>query len=476
MEKTGMAARMEDYGVSPRTVMRFLDEAKGMESLYSFTVVKDDKVLLDEYFPPFHRELYRDLYSVSKSIISLAVGVACGQGKLSLDAHLTDFFEEDMPGQFDARVKKITVRNMLTMSSSSAYTSNTFRGKQENWRTLYLGLPLPDEPGRAFHYDTGAPYMLGCIVSKVMGIPCREVLERYIFSPMGITGCVWSEDPDHNITGGWDCFMRAKDYVKLGKLILNYGNWDGVQLISREYMEEATSELICTLHDPGVGWCYGYGFLFWRWPDDTFGCFGAFGQLIVCSPKKNMYVATTAGLPVSGNQRLALLIIETLIGEAQQGPVEREDGAGKELKDLLDGWELPCPDGESALPGLEKDVFGRAFCFPENGSLLESACFGRRDEKTIRMKFGYGGKIVEADARWQGWIAGKADFGGGILDDQAFSYAWSGEDTLTVKHILLNTAYVKEYRFTFQDGKVVCEARQNVVIPGAGSGVKFQSL
>ena len=128
--------------------------------------------------------------------------------------------------------------------------------------------------------------MLACMVSKAMGQPCGQVLKSYVFEPMGIKDCVWSTDPEGNITGGWDCFMRAGDYVRLGQLILNLGSWNGEQLISREYMSEAVSELIPTLDDPGVGWCYGYGFLFWRWPDDTFGCFGAFGQLIICSPRK----------------------------------------------------------------------------------------------------------------------------------------------------------------------------------------------
>ena len=177
--------RMEDFGLSPKTVLRFLAATEDMKSLYSLTVVKDGKTLLDRYFKPFHRELYRDLYSVSKSVVSLAVGVAVDQGKLRLEDRPADFFGEELPGEYDPRVKDITVRNLLNMSASSAYTSNTFRGKDCNWRTLYLGLPLPDDPGKAFHYDTGAPYMRPAWCQKPWDSPADRFSSRMCSNPWG---------------------------------------------------------------------------------------------------------------------------------------------------------------------------------------------------------------------------------------------------------------------------------------------------
>lgn len=467
--------RMEDFGLSPKTVLRFLAATEDMKSLYSLTVVKDGRTLLDRYFKPFHRELYRDLYSVSKSVVSLAVGVAVDQGKLRLEDRPADFFAEELPEEYDPRVKDITVRNLLNMSASSAYTSNTFRGKDCNWRTLYLGLPLPDDPGKAFHYDTGAPYMLACMVSKAMGQPCGQVLKSYVFEPMGIKDCVWSTDPEGNITGGWDCFMRAGDYVRLGQLILNLGSWNGEQLISQEYMSEAVSELIPTLDDPGVGWCYGYGFLFWRWPDDTFGCFGAFGQLIICSPRKNLYVATTAGLSIEDNRRLALAVIETLVGEAQRQPLKRDDLAYRQLCEALESRDMEYPRGESRMEAVERGGFDSLWRFPDNDSGIEALSFKRLDDRTIQVKMGWHGRDVQFRAGYQMWTEEKLDLGHEILQDHAFAYAWTSGNTLVMRHYLLNTAYVKTYTLSFEGGKVRLTVTQNVVIPGAEAGVEVES-
>lgn len=468
--------RIEDFGLSPKTVLRFLEAAGELDSLYSVTVVKDGQVLLDSYFEPFHRELRRDLYSVSKSIVSLAVGVAVDCGKLSLEDHLIDFFKDELPDRRDERIRDITIRNMLNMSSSSAYTSGTFRGKDCNWKKLYLGLPLPGDPGSAFHYDTGSPYMLANIVSRVMGQPCDQVLKQYVFGPMGIRDCVWSRDPDGHITGGWDCFMRAEDYTKLGGLILNLGMWGNRRLISREYMEEATSKLICTVDDPGVGWCYGYGFLFWRWPDDTFGCFGAFGQLIVCSRKKNMYVATTAGLSVEENRRLALIIIETLVGEAGSGPLPRDDVSYPFMEKALKGRSLPCPEGKAASGACEREAFGVTYRFPGNDSHIESICLERADRERLRVELRYDGRMIRFDAGFGAWISTKAVFDSELLNDHAFAYGWKTEGELVIRHCLLNTAYRKDYCLAFRAGKAVCTVRQNVVLPGLGDGITFESV
>ena len=78
-------------------------------------------------------------------------------------------------------------------------------------------------------------------------------------------------------------------------------------------------------------------------PDDTFGCFGAFGQLIICSPRKNLYVATTAGLSIEDNRRLALAVIETLVGEVQRQPLKRDDLAYRQLCEALESRDMEYP-------------------------------------------------------------------------------------------------------------------------------------
>ena len=85
-------------------------------------------------------------------------------------------------------MKDITVRNLLNMSASSAYTSNTFRGKDCNWRRFTWVCRCRMTQEKPFHCIPGAPYMLACMVSKSHGTALGQVLKSYVFEPTGDQG------------------------------------------------------------------------------------------------------------------------------------------------------------------------------------------------------------------------------------------------------------------------------------------------
>lgn len=335
-------ARPESRGLSPRTVTRFLDACeKEVRWLHSFVIAKGTEILSEGWYAPTDPHRPRILHSISKSLTSLAVGIAVGEDKIRLDDTLADYFPNELPAARDPRVDRVRVRDLLTMSASSAETSAAFVNTPGNWRTHYLGLPLPANPGEYFSYDTGATYMLSCIVTKTTGENVHSLLRSRVFNPMGFGETSWLEDREGNNTGGWGCSMAPTDMTKIGRLLLNNGEWEGRQLVPEAYLRQALSKQIDTYRNPGMGWPYGYGYQFWMFPERCVGCFGAFGQLILCSREKDMWVTTTGNCQTSDCQRLARIITETIFAESQTAPIPMDDPAYAQLSVRLAALKLP---------------------------------------------------------------------------------------------------------------------------------------
>lgn len=337
-------ARPESRGLSPRTIHRFLDACeREVHSLHSFAIAKGEEILSQGFYAPEKPGQRKIMHSVSKSLTSLAVGIAVGEGKLLLDDLLVDYFRDELPAAHDPRVGRIRVRDLLVMAAGSAETSAWFMKTPGNWRTYYLSLlpPTASEPGEYFSYDTGATYMLSCIITKVTGANVHAVLKDRVFTPMEITSTQWLEDREGNTTGGWGCYMTPEDMLKIGRLLLNYGAWDGKQLVPETYMRQALSKQIDTYANPGPGWPYGYGYQFWMYPEGCFGCYGSYGQLVICSPEKDMWVTTTGGCSTAESQRLARIITETIIAESLDKPIPTDEEAYAELCARIAALAIP---------------------------------------------------------------------------------------------------------------------------------------
>lgn len=440
-------ARPEDEGIAPYSILNFLDTCeKEIQYLYSFAVVKNENMVAEGYYAPMTPGIRKIMHSVSKSVNSLAVGIAIDEGKLGLEDKVLDYFRDKLPPQYDERFEELKVKHLLMMSSNSAYTSASFVGKGGDWLTHYFSLTPYNVPGREFHYDTGASYTLSCLVTKATGKSTFDFVNERLFKPMGIKNAAWLSDNNGNSTGGWGLYIKFPDMVKLGQLFLNYGKWEGKQLVPEWYMKEATSHKIETKNDPGMGWSYGYGYQFWQGPGNTFLAFGAFGQLIVCDPTKNMFVATTAGCSEQENQRLLGIIYETIISPALNQAIPRQDAEYEKLTDRISSLCLPLAEGGSES-NLEEGFFGKKYAFDSNSYKVSSIQFTRKNENTIQIRMNYEGEDVVVDAGYKKWLTTEAPLDTPMHTMHSFSYAWKDESTLLLVQYMLNSSYSKFYEF-----------------------------
>jgi CubicO group peptidase (beta-lactamase class C family) len=153
---------------------------------------------------------------------------------------------------------------------------------------------VPFKPGTHFQYNTPATHMLSAIVRKVTGETVLEYLRPRLFEPLGIENPEWPSSPQGNTLGGYGLKIRTEDVAKFGQLYLEKGQWNGKQLVSADWIAQATAKQVSNGSDPGKDWDQGYGFQFWRCRYGAYRGDGKDGQFCVVLPEQDAVIAITA--------------------------------------------------------------------------------------------------------------------------------------------------------------------------------------
>ena len=176
--------------------------------------------------------------SATKSIVSLAIGRLIDTGQIkSLDEPVSDFYPEWRTG----RKAKITLRHLLNHTSglqADAITTEIYASK--DFVKLALAANAQDEPGTKFFYNNKAVNLLAGIVQKASGQRMDKYIGAEIFAPLGITQFDWSLDPSGNPHGMSGLQIRAEDLLKIGQMLLQGGQWNGRQLVSKAWIAQST--------------------------------------------------------------------------------------------------------------------------------------------------------------------------------------------------------------------------------------------
>jgi len=134
------------------------------------------------------------------------------------------------------------------------------------------------------------------IIQKQFGAPFSEFAKENLFQPLGVTDWKWEAAHDGNTFGAFSLFVKPRDLAKIGKLLSNYGNWNGQQLVDSKWITDATQPIV---NSSQLGAPYGY--YFWIYP--AYGAFAADGhggQRVMVFPNKNLVIVYTAWGYTSG--------------------------------------------------------------------------------------------------------------------------------------------------------------------------------
>ena len=146
------------------------------------------------------------------------------------------------------------------------------------------------EPGKLFNYQSGNSQVLGFIVEKATGMGLSDYLQEKIWKPMGAEHeAYWSLDEENGDEKAFCClYSTARDFGKLGKLILNKGKMNGRQIIPEWYMEELVSLAPMDTEEGIKNQRYGLHIWIYKDPIENIAyCRGIKGQYIMSLPKEN---------------------------------------------------------------------------------------------------------------------------------------------------------------------------------------------
>jgi CubicO group peptidase (beta-lactamase class C family) len=286
-----------DEGVDPAAILDFLDaldERPDIE-MHSLMVVRHGRVVAEGWWAPYAASRPQLLYSLSKSFTATAAAFAQAEGLLDLDDTVVSHFREFAADISDPRSRSMKVRHVASMASG--HTRETLgealaRDPQEPVRGFLLTPPDRD-PGTVFAYNQPCTYTLASIVQRNAGMSLTRYLRPRLFDPLGIGHVGWHTFPPGREQGFSGLHARTEDVAKLGLLYLQQGWWEGTQLISKEWVAEATSVQVGNSENDSPDWRQGYGFQFWMSRHGYRGD-GAFGQFCVILPEQDAVIVTTA--------------------------------------------------------------------------------------------------------------------------------------------------------------------------------------
>jgi len=260
--------------------------------LTSFIIAQNDTIVFEKYYNGCDPTQSSNIQSITKSVISALMGISIREGYIKgVDLKLSEFFPADFPREDDALKNHLTLRHLLTMSAGFQWESDEPM-YHRNPIGAILSQPLETQPGKSFHYNSGLPHILSILIAQESGMSTREFAEQYLFDPLDISLTQWKDvNGDHN--GCCELWLTPHDLVKIGLLYLHQGEWNGEQVIPKDWVLESTRFHIET--DDGKG----YGYYWWLTTisnHDIFSALGRGGQFIHVIPALNLVIVGTKNL------------------------------------------------------------------------------------------------------------------------------------------------------------------------------------
>lgn len=265
----------------------------------AFLVIRDQEIIYEKYWEGYSESSLSNSFSAAKSIVGLLVGIAMDEGYIdSVNQSVGDFLPEYAVGD----KKNIRIRDLLTMSSglnweeayTSPYSVTTQAYYGDNLSALLADLEVITPPGKHFNYLSGDTQLLAMVLKRATGKDLSEYASEKLWKKMGaVHDALWSLDHEDGMEKAYCCFnSNARDFARFGQLILNNGSWNGEQVISEDYLREATSPASYLLDDNNKPVDF-YGFQWWIIPykDQSIPYMrGILGQYIFALPEQNAVI------------------------------------------------------------------------------------------------------------------------------------------------------------------------------------------
>lgn len=393
----------ESQGVSSAGIAAFIDavEASDLE-VHSFMLLRNGKVLAEGWWDPYAPDLRHIMFSASKTVTALGVGIAVDEGRLSLDDHVVSFFPEEVTDSVSDGMRRLTVRHLLSMSVGQEREAGRGEG---GWVRTFLHTAPAYEPGTRFMYNNMATFVLSAIVQKATGERLFHYLQPRLFEPLGMENITWDINPEGITVGMIGARLHTEDLAKLGQLLLQKGSWNGEQVVSAAYVDDLSAIHISN-HPDGVPLedrndnQLGYGYQVWHGRHNSFRLDGLGGQLSIVLPDLNAVVVLTSN--VRSIQQELDLVWRHLLPAFTEGALPADPAGNARLREQLAGLAIAPARHTAAAVLAGAGAAPVHFTLDENPLGIRSVAVAFAGDRCV-VALGMGGEERVVEAGLGGW-------------------------------------------------------------------------
>lgn len=293
----------EDWQQAEEGTLKFNEELRSelynelekRPDIHTMLVIKDGKIIDDYGMGMNNNETIRSLNSMTKSVISILIGMAIQDGYIeSVHQSVEDFIPEIKDYEQYEKIKKITIRDLLTMRSGIEWgpKNETARAGIGDTINYVFTRPIIRDPDVTFTYNSGGSDILSIIIERAVGKDTASYAEERLFQPLTIDNYYWEKHANTYYIGGRGLQLTPTNLARIGYLMLNDGVWENERLLPQGWVKESTT----SYSSGGYLRTKGYGYQWWIGEsngEEYYFAAGGFGQTLFVHPEKDLVVVFT---------------------------------------------------------------------------------------------------------------------------------------------------------------------------------------
>lgn len=304
----------ESVHIDPQWITKLTSDIQTnkIQNVHGLLIIKDDKLICEEYFGDFDRDRLQYTASVSKSFASALFGIAVDQGYFDddipavLNKPVAELFPEyEKTIQRDRAKQGLQLKHILSMSAGFEWDEHTYPysdtrndcnrlNRSNDPMNFLFERMLVQKPGEAFYYNGGLSLCLSYLIEQYSDMSVVQFAEKYLFGPLDINDYQWETVANGLVDTDGGLHLKPIDQAKFGYLFLNKGNWKGQQIVSEEWVYRSTEMHIKNQNMPDYAYqWWGGHYLYANKPYSMYMASGHGGQKIVVMPDFNLVVVIT---------------------------------------------------------------------------------------------------------------------------------------------------------------------------------------
>ena len=454
-------ATPEEVGLDSKDLADLLESIQTQgDPVDSVLIARDGRLVLDAYFYPFQAGMRHELRSCTKSVTSMLVGIAIGEGLLpGVERPVVEFFPERSLSNLDERKRALRLEDLLTMSSGLDWEeqtipywmqANSFSRMVQSPDPVqfFLDAPMSVDPGTRFSYNTGNSHLLSAILQRATGGSALDFARSRLFGPLAISDVSWAADAQGVSFGGALLQMTPRDLAKLGELYRNGGVWEGKRIVPEAWVRDSIQPRVRVSEN------LRYGYQWWLQPSGGYAARGYGGQLLWVLPELRMVIVMTG---TSKDSWLPVMLAELFILPAVkgEGPLPESPEARARLEATIRKVARPQLRPVPPLPRIAHRITGKTYTVDDNGFGLKSfsVSFGdgeatlevHRLEGSMKLPIGLDNVFRITDLAGIGTAAERG--------------TWVDDRTFQLNGRFLGDSSRSELRLTFEEDRVEVTAK-----------------